>query len=118
MPRIPVLKIKDVLVVSLQIELQDRLALELQDDVLSMLKRTSARALLIDVSGLDVVDSFLGRVVADTASMARLMGAQTILAGLQPPVAITLTELGLKLPQIKTALNLERGLAMLESDSP
>jgi len=116
MPRIPVLKIKDVLVVSLQVEMQDRLALELQDDVLSTLKRTGARGLLIDVSGLDVVDSFLGRIVADTASMARLMGAKTVLAGLQPAVAITLTELGLSLPQIRTALNLEKGLALLEND--
>ncbi len=115
MPRIPVLKIKDVLIVSLQVEMQDRLALELQDDILSTLSRTGARGLLLDVTSIDVVDSFLGRVIADTASMARLMGAETVLAGLQPAVAITLSELGLKLPQIRTALNLEKGLAMLET---
>lgn len=116
MARIPVLKFKDVLVVSLQVEMQDQLALELQDDVLSALARSSARGLLIDVSGIDVVDSFLGRVIADTASMARLMGTPTVLAGLQPAVAIVLTELGLKLPHIRTALNLEKGLSLLEDE--
>lgn len=114
MPRIPVLKIKDVLIVSLQVELQDRLALELQEDVLQSLSRTGARGLLIDVSGIDVVDSFLGRIIGDTARMARLMGAQTVLAGIQPAVAITLTELGLSLPDIRTALNLEKGLSVLD----
>lgn len=115
MPRIPVLKIKDVLVVSLQVELQDRLALELQDDILNTLARTGARGLLIDVSAIEVVDSFLGRVIGDTARMAHLMGAATVLAGIRPAVAITLTELGLKLSGIRTALNLEKGLSMLES---
>lgn len=117
MPRIPVLKVKDVLVVSLQVEMQDRLALELQQDVLEALGRTGSRGLLIDVSGVEVVDSFLGRVIGDTARMARLMGAQTVLAGIQPSVAITLTELGLNLPDIKTALNLEKGLSLMESPS-
>jgi rsbT antagonist protein RsbS len=118
MPRIPVLKIKDVLIVSLQVEMQDRLALELQDDILTTLSRTGAHGLLLDVSGMDVVDSFLGRIIGDTASMARLMGARTVVAGLQPAVAITLTELGLALPQIRTALNLEKGLSMLEDETP
>lgn len=115
MPRIPVLKIKDVLIVSLQVEMQDHLALELQDDILSTISRTAARGLVLDVSGMDVVDSFLGRIIADTASMAHLMGTRTVLAGLQPAVAIVLTELGLKLPQIQTALNLEKGLSLLEA---
>lgn len=114
MPRIPVLKIKDILIVSLQVEMQDHLALELQNDVLSALSRTAARGLLLDVSGMDVVDSFIGRVIADTASMARLMGAETVLAGIQPAVAIVLTEMGLRLPHIRTALNLEKGLQLLE----
>lgn len=112
MARIPVLKFKDVLVVSLQ-DLHDQRALELQEDVLSQLSSTGARGLLIDVSGIDVVDSFLGRVIGDTATMAKLMGARTVLAGIQPAVAITITELGLTLPGIYTALNLEKGLAML-----
>jgi rsbT antagonist protein RsbS len=114
MARIPVLKIKDVLVVSLQ-DLHDQGALELQDDVLSQLSRTGAHGLLIDVSGIDVVDSFLGRVIGDTANMAKLMGARTVLAGIQPAVAITITELGLSLPGVQTALNLEKGLSMLDS---
>lgn len=116
MPRIPVLKLKDVLIVSLQVEMQDRLALELQDDILNTLSRTGARGLVLDVSGMDVVDSFLGRIVADTAQMAYLIGARTVLAGLQPAVAITLTELGLRLPQIRTALNLEKALSLLDED--
>lgn len=115
MARIPVLKLGDVLVVSLQVEMQDRIALELQQDVLETLSRTGSRGLLIDVSSVEVVDSFLGRVIGDTARMARLMGAQTVLAGIQPAVAITLTELGLSLPEIRCALNLEKGLAMLAS---
>jgi rsbT antagonist protein RsbS len=116
MPRIPVLKVKDVLVVSLQVEMQDRLALELQEDILMTLSRTGARGLLLDVSGMDVVDSFLGRIIGDTAQMAQMMGARTALVGLQPAVAITLTELGFKLHGIRTALNLEKGLEMLEAD--
>lgn len=117
MPRIPVLKIKDVLIISLQVEMQDRLALELQEDVLQSLSRTGARGLVIDVSGIDVVDSFLGRIIGDTARMARLMGAQTVLAGIRPAVAITLTELGLSLPGIRTAMNLEKGLSLLEQSA-
>jgi rsbT antagonist protein RsbS len=106
------LKLGNVLVISLQ-DLGDEQALELQQNVLGQLAETGAGGLLIDVSGIDVVDSFLGRVIGDTATMARLMGAHTVLAGLQPSVAITITELGLSLPGVQTALNLEKGLAML-----
>lgn len=115
MSRIPVMKLKNILVVSLQVDLHDRLALELQDDVLRSLSRTGARGLLIDVSGIDVVDSFLGRILGETARMAGLMGARTVLVGVSPAVAITLVELGLSLPDVKTALNLEKGLDLLES---
>ena len=116
MARIPVLKIKDVLIVSLQ-EVHDQRALELQEDILNTLTSTGAHGLLIDLSGIDVVDSFLGRIIGDTASMAKMMGAQTVLAGIQPAVAITITELGLRLAGVKTVLNLEKGLDMLAADA-
>ncbi|MBM3460949.1 MAG: STAS domain-containing protein [Armatimonadetes bacterium] len=116
MARIPVLRLKNVLVVSLQVEMEDRVAIDLQEDILSTLARTGAGGLIVDVSGVEVVDSFLGRIIGDTARMASMMGANTVLVGIQPAVAITLTELGLVFSNVRTALNLEKGLALLKAD--
>ena len=113
MSRIPILKVEDTLMVSIQVELHDQQALDLQEDILSEIDRTQAKGLLIDVTALEVVDSFLGRLISDTAAMARMMGTQTVLVGLRPAVAITLVELGLDLPGVQTALNVERGLALI-----
>ncbi len=110
---IPILKFEDFLIITVQTELHDQHALGLQMDILHELARARARGVLIDVTALDVVDSFLGRLIGETASMARLMGARTCLVGLQPAVAITLVELGLDLAGVHTALNMEKGLAWL-----
>lgn len=114
---IPILLMRDVLVVSVQRELHDQAARRLQERLLERLGQTKAKGVLIDVTALPVVDSFLGRLLRDTAVMARMMGALTVLVGLQPAVAITLTELGLELPGIHTDLDLERGLAWLEKET-
>ena len=111
---VPLLELRGVVIVSLQTELHDRAAERLQRRILERIAERRPRGLLIDVTGLPLVDSFLGRVLRDTALMARMMGVPTVLVGLQPAVAITLTELGLDLPGIHTDLDLERGLAWLE----
>jgi rsbT antagonist protein RsbS len=111
--RIPILQVGDILLVTIQVEIHDRLALSLQDDLMARLVRTGARGVLIDISSVGVVDSFIGRALANIASMSRLLGAETVVVGMQPAVAITLVELGLSLPKIRTALNVERGLALL-----
>ena len=112
--RIPILKIGDFLVASIQVELYDEVARQLQQDVLEMIHRTCARGLLLDITAVMVVDSFMGRMIHDTAAMARMLGAETVVVGIQPAVAITLMELGLELPGVYTALNLEKGLALLQ----
>lgn len=112
--RIPILKIADVLIASIQVELHDASAVQFKDDLLQKLFDTRARAVTVDLTAIDVVDSFIGRLIADIAAMAGLMGATVVLTGLQPAVAITLVELGLELPQVKTALNLEKGLALMQ----
>lgn len=114
MAAVPIIRLGDNLIVTVQQALHDRLAMQLQDDISAAIERTGARGLLIDVSVIDVVDSFMGRMLGDIAGMARLMGATTILVGIQPAVAITLTEIGLELRGIHTVLNLEKGLALLE----
>jgi len=113
MSKVPILKIEDFLLVSVQVELHDHTAETLQRDIIQKLSETNAKGVLIDVTALDIVDSFLGRLIGDTASMTRIMGAQTVLVGLQPAVAITLVELGLELVGVHTTLNMERGLAWL-----
>jgi rsbT antagonist protein RsbS len=113
MEQIPILRIQDILLVSIQSELYDRQAERLQKDILQTLTVTHARGVLVDVTALQVIDSFLGRMIGETASMTRLMGAKTVLVGLQPAVAITLVELGLHLDGVHTALNMEQGLAWL-----
>ena len=114
---VPIIRLGDTLVVSVQEALHDRLALALQEDITSALGRTGAAALLIDVSVIDIVDSFMGRMINDIAAMAQLMGARTALVGIQPAVAVTLTELGLELHGVVTALNVEQGLARLAAQA-
>lgn len=115
MDRIPILKMGRFLLVTIQVDMHDRLALALQDDLTTQIARTGARGVLIDISSLDVVDSFIGRVLANIASMSRVLDAQTVVVGMQPAVAITLVELGLELPGVRTALNVERGMAILQA---
>jgi rsbT antagonist protein RsbS len=115
MDRIPILRIGDVLLVSVQVDLHDQLALTLQEDLATAIERTGAKGVLIDISGLEVVDSFIGRMVATISSVGRLMDARTVVVGMQPAVAITLVELGLSLPGVATALDIDRGLQMLGS---
>jgi rsbT antagonist protein RsbS len=111
--RIPILKIGDVLIASIQVALHDSSAVQFKEDLLNKIYETKARGLIVDLTAVEVVDSFIGRLISDIASMAGLMGTRVVITGLQPAVAITLVELGLELPQVLTALNLEKGLAML-----
>ena len=113
MERIPILKMGDVLLVTIQVDMHDQLALALQDDLTEKISDTGAQGVLIDISAVEVVDSFMGRMIANIAAMARILDAQTVLVGMQPAVAITLVELGLTLPGVRTALNVERGMALL-----
>ena len=113
MDRIPILKMGEFLLVTLQVDMHDQLALRLQDDLTQTIQAKSARGVLIDISGLEMVDSFMGRMLSDMSAMARILGARTVLVGMQPAVAITLVELGLSLPGIDTALNVERGMQLL-----
>ena len=113
MERIPILKLESVLLVSIQVDMHDQLALTLQDDLTQKIVATRARAVLIDISALEMVDSFMGRMLGNIASMSRILDAQTVVVGMRPAVAITLVELGLSLPGIRTALNVDAGLALL-----
>lgn len=110
---VPIVRLGDTLVVPVQQALHDRAALALQDDITNALSRTAAGGLLLDVSVIDIVDSFMGRMINDIAAMARLMGARTVLVGIQPAVAITLVELGMNLRGVLTALDVEQGLQLL-----
>jgi rsbT antagonist protein RsbS len=113
--RIPILQMGEFLLVTIQVDMHDRLAMALQDDLTNRISQTGARAVLIDISALEIVDSFIGRILGSIASMSRILDAQTVVVGMQPAVAITLVELGLALPGIRTALNVEKGMAMLRS---
>jgi len=113
--RIPILKLGDSLLVTVQVELHDQLALTLQDDLTQAIAKHGARGVLIDISALDVVDSFIGRTLAHIAAMASVLDASTVLVGMQPAVAITLVELGLSLPGIHTALNVDKGIVLLNT---
>lgn len=113
MDRIPILKMGHNLLVTVQVAMHDQLAVRLLDDLTSMITKTRARGVLIDISSLDLVDSFIGRMIADVAATSRILDAQTVLVGMQPAVAITLVELGMDLPGVRTALDVERGMELL-----
>ena len=115
MDRSPILKLRNLLLVSIQVDMHDRLAMQLQDELTAKISETGARGVLIDISSLDIVDSFIGRMIANIAAMARVLDAETVVVGMQPAVAITLVELGLNLPGVRTALNVDKGMALLES---
>lgn len=113
MARVPILRIGGTLIATVQEELHDRDALQLQEELAGQIQRTGARGVLLDVSVVETVDSFLGRMIGDIAMSARLLGAETVVVGMQPAVAITLVELGLELKGVHTALNAEKGIALL-----
>lgn len=113
MDRIPILRMSDFLLVTIQVDMHDRLAMSLQEDLTNMITTTSARGVLIDISSLDMVDSFIGRMLANISSMSRILDAQTVVVGMQPAVAITLVELGLSLPGVRTALDVDKGMEIL-----
>lgn len=113
---IPILKLKDFLIVSIQTDLHDRMAEQLQYDILTRISETEAKGVIIDISALEMVDSFIERTFADTARMASTLGAEIVIVGMRPAVAITLVELGLSLGEVKTALNLDEGYEMLEAN--
>ncbi|HEX7708909.1 MAG TPA: STAS domain-containing protein [Thermoanaerobaculia bacterium] len=115
MERIPILRMGDSLLVTIQVDMHDRLAMTLQDDLTTAISRNRSKGVLIDISALEIVDSFIGRVLANIAAMSRVLDAETVVVGMQPAVAITLVELGLSLPGVRTALNVERGIAMLSA---
>src|SRR5689334_24534206 len=115
MERIPILKMGDLLLISVQVDMHDQLALALQEDLTTRISETHARGVLIDISSLEIVDSFIGRMFSNIAAMARVLDAETIVVGMRPAVAITLVELGLALPGVRTALTVEDGLAMMNA---
>jgi rsbT antagonist protein RsbS len=112
---IPILQMGEFLLVSIQVDMHDRLAMTLQDDLTNRIAQTNAKGVLIDISSLDIVDSFIGRILGNIAAMSRVLDAETVVVGMQPAVAITLVELGLSLPGIRTALNVERGMSLLRA---
>jgi rsbT antagonist protein RsbS len=113
MDEIPILKIGDCLLVSIQVDMHDRLALALQDDLTNRIVENRARGVMIDISALEIVDSFIGRMLNNIAGMSRVLDAVTVVVGMRPAVAITLVELGLTLTGVRTALNVDKGLAMI-----
>jgi rsbT antagonist protein RsbS len=111
--RIPILRMGEFLLVTIQVDMHDRLALALQDDLTTKIVATRARGVMIDISALEIVDSFIGRMLANIAQMSRVLDARTVVTGMRPAVAITLVELGMSLEGVQTALNVERGMALL-----
>src|SRR5262249_53912906 len=117
MERIPILKMGRCLLVSIQVDMHDRLAMPLQDDLTARIPETNASGVLIDISALEIVDSFIGRMLANSAAMARVLDARTVVVGMRPAVAITLVELGLSLPGVRTALNVEKGMEIIGAET-
>ena len=115
MDRIPILRMGDLLLVTIQVDMHDRLASALQDDLTGKIAEVSAKGVLIDISSLDIVDSFIGQMLANTSAMARVLGAEAVVVGMQPAVAITLVELGVNLSGVHTALDVEKGVEMLRN---
>ena len=115
MEKIPILKMGDFLLVTIQVDMHDRLAMALQDDLTKTISQTDARGVLIDISSLEIVDSFIGRMLSNIAAMSRVLDAETVVVGMQPAVAITLVELGLSLPGVRTALNVDAGMELLRA---
>lgn len=114
--RIPILRMGKLLLVTVQVDMHDELAVRLLDDLTTQIRKTGARGVLIDISGLDMVDSFIGRMIADVAATSRILDARTVVVGIQPAVAITLVELGMALPGVRTALDVEMGMELLNAD--
>ena len=115
MERIPILRMADFLLVTIQVDMHDRLVQTLQDDLSTQIERTGAKGVLIDISALEMVDSFIGRMIANISAISRVLDAQTVVVGMRPAVAITLVELGLSLPGVDTALDVERGMKRLRA---
>ncbi len=115
MDKIPILRMGDFLLVTIQVDMHDRLAMALQDDLTRTISQTEAHGVLIDISTLEIVDSFIGRMLSNIAAMSRVLDAETVVVGMQPAVAITLVELGLSLPGVRTALNVDAGMELLRS---
>ena len=115
MERIPILKMGDFLLVTIQVDMHDQLAMNLQDDLTERIVKTGAKGVLIDISSLEIVDSFIGRMLGNIAGMSRILDAETVVVGMQPSVAITLVELGLSLKGVRTALNVEKGMTLLRA---
>jgi rsbT antagonist protein RsbS len=111
--RIPILRMGNLLLVTIQVDMHDQLAMTLQDDLTTAISKHGSGGVLIDISSLEIVDSFIGRMLANTSAMARILDAQTVLVGMQPAVAITLVELGMSMPGVRTALNVEAGMELL-----
>jgi rsbT antagonist protein RsbS len=114
MERIPILKMGRFLLVTIQVDMHDELAMTLQEDLTSRIVKDRAQGVLIDISSLEIVDSFIGRMIGNIAGMARMLDAETVLVGMRPAVAITLVELGMTLAGVRTALNVDKGMAMLQ----
>jgi rsbT antagonist protein RsbS len=115
MDRIPILKMGDTLLVTIQVDMHDKLATTLEDDLTTRIAQTGAKGVLIDISALEIVDSFIGRMLDNIASVSRILDADTVVCGMRPAVAITLVELGLSLSGVRTALNVERGMELIRS---
>ena len=114
MERIPILRMGSYLLVTIQVDMHDKLALTLQDDLTNRITEVNAKGVLIDISSLEIVDSFIGRMISNIAAMARVLDAETVVVGMQPAVAITLVELGLSLEGVRTALNVDKGMLLLQ----
>lgn len=114
MEKIPILRMGEFLLVTIQVDMHDRLAMALQEDLTTRISETAARGVLIDISSLEIVDSFIGRMLGNIAAMSRVLDAQTVVVGMQPAVAITLVELGMSLPGVRTALNVDAGMELLK----